>query len=154
MLGNLNTEEIEKVLHSQIVGRIGCHADGITYIVPISYVYDGTYIYGHTGEGQKITMMRKNPKVCFEVDTMKNMANWQSVIAQGEFSELKDEAARKEALQKLVDRVLPIISSETTHLSPHWPFPAEDINTIKGVVYRIRLLEKTGRYETDVVPSF
>ncbi len=53
------------------------------------------YVYGHTMEGMKINMMRKNPRVCFEVDVMQNMANWKSVIAWGEFEELSSEPGRK-----------------------------------------------------------
>jgi hypothetical protein len=36
MFGRLNLEEIDELLHQQIIGRIGCHSDGVTYIVPIS----------------------------------------------------------------------------------------------------------------------
>ena len=149
MLGKLNPEEIEEVLQSQIIGRIGCHAGGVTYVVPISYAYNGIYIYAHTHEGKKIDMMRENPKICFEVDTMENMANWKSVIAWGEFEELTDEKEREAGLQILLNRILPIITSKTVQLSPHWPFPPEDVNNIKGIVYRFKLTEKTGRFETS-----
>ena len=156
MFGKLNTNEIEEVLIQQIVGRIGCHADDTTYIVPVSYAYDGEYIYGHTFEGMKVNMMRKNPKVCFQADKMKekDMANWQSVIAWGEFEELKQPDERRLALQKLNERVLPLISSETMHLSAQWPFPPEDAGSIKGIVYRIRLKEKTGRFEKSTGSAF
>jgi nitroimidazol reductase NimA-like FMN-containing flavoprotein (pyridoxamine 5'-phosphate oxidase superfamily) len=154
MFGELSQQKIEEVLHDQVVGRIACHADGTTYVVPISYAYDGKYIYGHTQEGMKINMMRKNRNVCFEVDNLQNMANWQSVIAWGEFEELKDGSARKEALQKLHDRILPVVSSATTRISPEWPFAPNDMNTIKGIVYRIGLTKKTGRFENNYVPSF
>ena len=154
MFGQLQPEEIEKLISSQVVGRIGCHADGQTYIVPISYAYDGVYIYGFTQEGMKVRMMRKNPRVCFEIDNLKTMANWQSVIAWGEFEELKDGADRQQALLKLHERILPIIASATTRISPEWPFAPNDINSIKGVVYRVRLTEKTGRFENNDVPSF
>ena len=83
MFGKLNNEEIEGLIQSQLIGRIGCHADDVTYVVPISYAYDGTYLYGHTYEGMKVDMMRKNPKICFEVDSTRNLANWQSVIGWG-----------------------------------------------------------------------
>jgi nitroimidazol reductase NimA-like FMN-containing flavoprotein (pyridoxamine 5'-phosphate oxidase superfamily) len=154
MFGKLNTTEIDELIHQQFIGRIGCHADGITYIVPISYAYDGAFIYGRTFEGMKISMMRKNPKVCFEVDNTKNLANWQSVIAWGEFEELEDSRERAEGLQKLYARVLPIISSETMHITPQWPFPAGEINQIEGIVYRIRLTEKTGRLEKSTDEFF
>ncbi|MGZ5191641.1 MAG: pyridoxamine 5'-phosphate oxidase family protein [Flavisolibacter sp.] len=148
MLGILESSEIEKVLNSQIVGRIGCHADGITYIVPISYGYDGVYIYGRSLEGMKTSIMRKNPQICFEVDDMKDMANWKSVITWGVFEELDEVTERDNALKILVNRVLPLVSSETTHLSQHWPFPDQDLNNISGIVFRIRLTEKTGRFES------
>jgi len=42
---------------------------------------------------------------------------------------------------------LPAITSETMHISPQWPFAADDTSTIEGVMYRVKLIEKTGRYE-------
>lgn len=149
MLGKLNTIEIEDLLKSQVIGRIGCHADNTTFIVPISYVYDGESIYAHTKEGLKLNLMRKNPDVCFEVDEMKDMANWKSVIAWGDFQELKDSSERNKGLQLLVNRILPLVSSETTHLFPDWPFASDDISKIRGVVFRIRLKEKSGRFESN-----
>ena len=149
MLGILNDKEIETVLSKQVIGRIACHANDLTYIVPISYAYDGHYVYAHTKEGMKIDMMRKNPKICFEVGEMKDMANWKSVIAWGEFEELSEPNLRNEAMKKLVDRILPLVSSETTHLSPHWPFPANDVGEMKGIAFRIKLNKKTGRFESS-----
>jgi len=154
MFGKLNNPEIEKLIHSQFIGRIGCHANGQTYVVPVSYAYDGTYIYSRTFEGMKIDMMRTNPQVCFEVDDTKNLANWQSVIAWGEFEELKEENSRARALQKLQDRILPITNSETMRISPQWPFPANDLNDVEGIVYRIRLNTKTGRFEKNAGEFF
>ena len=153
MLGSLDSKQIEEVLAHQVVGRIGCSAEGITYVVPISYAYDGEYIYGHTLDGMKISMMRKNPAVCFEVEEMKDMANWKSVISWGQFEEVAEKTERNKALQVLVDRILPLISSQTTHLSPQWPFPVDNFEKIKGIIFRIRLKEKTGRFETNVVTS-
>lgn len=83
MLAQLTKGQIESVLYSLIVGRLGCHADDTTYVVPITYAYDGNYVYGHTREGLKIDIMRKNPKVCFQVDATEDMGNWRSVIAWG-----------------------------------------------------------------------
>lgn len=37
MLKNLSKEQIEIVISENIVGRLGCHADGKTYAVPVSY---------------------------------------------------------------------------------------------------------------------
>lgn len=147
MFGTLSSSEIETLLHHESVGRIGCYSDDMIYVVPVSYAYDGEYIYVHTAEGLKLNIMRKNPKVCFQVDDLHDMANWQSVIAWGDFEELKQGEARSHAIKLLMNRVLPFIHSETMHISPHWPFPSAEPEAIKGIIFRIRLTEKTGRYE-------
>jgi len=153
MLGKLNSVEIDEVIQHQVIGRLGCHADGITYVVPVSYAYDGEYVYVHSGEGLKMEMMRKNPKVCFQIDQFFNMANWRCVVAWGEFEELHDKKDRDFALQKLMGRILPFASSETTHLTPHWPFPTTDLESIEGIVFRIKLEKKTGRFEKSIPAS-
>ena len=154
MFGKLNADEIEKVLSNQIIGRIGCNADNITYVVPISYAYDGVNIYCHTYEGLKTIMMRTNPNICFEVDVMHNMGNWKSVIAWGVFEELTEKNDKKIAIQKLHNRIVPEVASKTLQLSTQWPFVPDDLNDIKGIVFRIRLSEKTGRFEKSDVAQF
>lgn len=148
MTGKLNKTEIEKVLTEEIIGRIGCHADDVTYIVPISYAYDGKCIYARSYEGLKIDLMRKNPRVCFEVDTMENMANWKSVIAWGDFKELTEARERKAGIEKLFARKISGIASKTVQLSPQWPFSSkEDLDKLEGIIICISLDEKTGRFE-------
>ena len=147
MFGKMDNTQIEKVISDNFVGRLGCNADGKTYIVPISYAYDGEYIYFHTYEGMKVDMMRKNPNVCFQVDKMDNMASWESVIAWGTSEELTNLEERKVGLQNLIDRVLPKISSKTVQLTTQWPFPPDDISMINGIIFRIGLHEKSGRFE-------
>lgn len=147
MYNNLSTEEIEAVLHKQLIGRIGCHADGMIYVVPINYAYDGEYVYCYTQEGLKVSLMRKNPQVCFEVEAIQNMGNWQCVIAWGAFEELPVGEARKNALNELLSRIHPMVSSERTHLSADWPFTNKETESVKGIVFRIRLTKKTGRFE-------
>jgi nitroimidazol reductase NimA-like FMN-containing flavoprotein (pyridoxamine 5'-phosphate oxidase superfamily) len=151
MIGNLNDNQIDEMLKKHFVGRIGCHNGNDIYVVPVSYAYDGKYIYVRSVEGKKIEMLRKNPSACFEVDETQDMAHWQSVIIKGKYEELTDETERNKALKILIDRRLPIMSSTTTHLGDIWPFPPEDLSIIKGVVFRISVEEKTGRYEGNGV---
>ncbi|HET6999667.1 MAG TPA: pyridoxamine 5'-phosphate oxidase family protein [Puia sp.] len=147
MFGNLDKEEIESILHDNILGRIGCHCDNTTYIVPISYAYDGDFFYALTGEGLKVNMMRKNPEICFEVEDIPDMGNWRSVICWGEYEELTETEERRHALELLNDRQLPHVTSATTRLSSSWPFRPDNIESIAGVVFRIRVSKKTGKYE-------
>lgn len=147
MLGELTPDQIEQVLRSEVVGRIGCHTDGGSYVVPITYAYDGRDIFGHSGEGQKLRMMRANPAVCFEVEQIDNLANWRSVIAQGTFEEL-DGAAAELAMQLLVGRLAPLIASATSQ-PPHEGSGGHVAETVgqPAVMYRIVLNEKSGRFE-------
>jgi nitroimidazol reductase NimA-like FMN-containing flavoprotein (pyridoxamine 5'-phosphate oxidase superfamily) len=154
MFGKLKAEEIEELLATQLIGRIGCNAYNTTYVVPISYAYDGDYVYCHTYEGLKVIMMRTNPNVCFEVDTMDDMANWRSVITWGIFEELTKEEDQKKAIQVLNDRKLSGTVSQTLQLSPQWPFPPDDPGHVTGIVFRIKLYEKTGRFEKSEAHQF
>jgi nitroimidazol reductase NimA-like FMN-containing flavoprotein (pyridoxamine 5'-phosphate oxidase superfamily) len=147
MLGNLNEHQMNNLLSSQVIGRLACSAGNQPYLVPLTYTYDGTYIYGQTKEGMKLDVLRKNPNVCFEVDVMTDMANWQSVIVQGIFEELTGEEAEK-ARHILYNRVFPMKTSSTVHSHEHYvESEIADVNRIKPVVYRIGVKEKTGRFE-------
>ncbi len=144
MIGELTPSQIEEILRSHAIGRIGCHARGRTYVVPITYAYDGKSIVCHTGLGLKVDMMRENPMVCFEVEDLRHLPSWSSVIAQGRYQELEGAAATA-ALDELVARM----SS-----SPPYPMPWEGAGLYNPsyeqrpeIVFRITLFEKSGRYD-------
>jgi nitroimidazol reductase NimA-like FMN-containing flavoprotein (pyridoxamine 5'-phosphate oxidase superfamily) len=147
MFETLSDKQIRAVISNNIVGRLGCHANSKTYVVPISYAFKDNCIYARTFEGLKIKMMRENPEVCFQVDEMESMADWKSAIIWGTFEELDEKAEREKGLQILMSRILPKISSETVKLTPEWPFPGDDLGAIKGIVFRINIKEMTGRLE-------
>jgi len=151
MIGKLTDEQIEEVLRKNVLGRIGCSHNGRQYVVPINYVYNGRDIIAHSVSGMKIDMMRMNPSVCFEVDEMKSFTNWKSVIAWGEYQELTDERQRYAAMKMFVDRMLHMKISETAtppELSEDRVHPRSP-GMIKPIIYRIVLVEKTGRFEND-----
>ncbi len=152
MFGTLTSKEIEDFIKKHFIGRIGCHANNKTYVVPISYAYDGEFVYCHTQEGLKTKMMRDNPLVCFEVDALETIATWKSIIAWGSYAEVTDKNERGKALKILLSRVYPFISSKKMQLGDHWPFAPDDLNSIKGIVFKIKLSEKTGRYEVNDEP--
>ena len=143
MLGILDQEQIDRVLSGGTVGRIGVHAEGRTYVVPTTYVFDGDSVYCHSAVGQKVRMMRANPDVCFQVDEIDNMANWRSVIAWGRYEELKGELATA-AMNLLVSRLSPLTASETAGPAGR---TAGRAGNGEEVSYRIRLAERTGRFE-------
>ena len=148
MLGQLTKKEIEEVLTSNVVGRIGCTARNKVYVVPVTYAYDGESIIGHTVEGMKIEFLRENPECCFEVDVVKDLADWESVIAWGTFEELKGDDAQK-ASDFLMHRIAPVMPDETSQSHRMGPLPTVRQATFEKnpIVYRIRIKEKSGRFE-------
>jgi hypothetical protein len=153
MLGELSAQEIEELLRSEMTGRIGCHAEGRTYVVPITYAYEGGDVYCHTPEGLKLRMMRKNPVVCFEVDRVQDMGNWKSVIATGRFEELTGRAAIA-AMDVLIRRFVAVERPDQPHPSYVFRESEAEPSLTYGreiVIFRIRIAEKTGRFERTSV---
>lgn len=147
MIGELAPQQIERILHEQVIGRIGCHARGRTYVVPVTYAYDAGAILAHTGEGLKVQMMRENPEVCFEVEDLRHLPRWSSVIVQGRYEELHGGDAAS-ALDRLIARLqasppgiseMPWQGAGIVAPTTHEPRPE--------VMFRIAITEKTGRYD-------
>lgn len=149
MIGEMNDIEIESFLKSETIGRIGCHTAGMTYVVPVTYVFDGGFVFGHSTEGRKIRMMRRNPEVCFEVDRVNAVNDWRSVISWGRYEELTGEDGL-EAMERLMKGLVKKPAIRSDH--PSYPVRTQDAGRaghegISVVVYRIRLAKTRGRYE-------
>jgi nitroimidazol reductase NimA-like FMN-containing flavoprotein (pyridoxamine 5'-phosphate oxidase superfamily) len=151
MLGMLDQGRIEEILREEVVGRVGCHAHGRTYVVPITYAYADGCVYAHSAEGTKLRLMRANPWVCFEVERVRSPVDWESVIAQGRFEELQGEEAHA-AMRLYLDRLAPLLVSATarlrTEMYPRRAHPPGDGHG--AVVFRLRLSETSGRFETPL----
>jgi uncharacterized protein len=134
----LTAEEVVTFLAEQIVGRIGCHADGLTYVVPVIYAYDDGCLYVYTVEGLKVELMRRNPNVCFEVDEydVDGRGSWRSVIVQGRYEELDGDDAQL-VLELLEERFA------RRALDPGTRRPRGGGRV--GVPFRIHVVEATGR---------
>ena len=76
MLGRLSEDQIEDVLRTATIARIGCRDGDSVYVVPISFVYADGCVYGHSAEGRKLTLMRATPEVCFEVEDVRGPSDW------------------------------------------------------------------------------
>lgn len=132
----LTRAEVDELLHEQVVGRVGCHAEGVTYVVPVIYAYDGERVHVASIEGQKVRMMRENPNVCFEVDEYAEPGRWRSAIVQGVYEEA-GEAEKAESLALLAER----FAGGGKSPGARKPEPRDR----QTVCFRIRVREATGR---------
>lgn len=105
---------LEEILRENQVGRLGTAVDGRPYVVPMNFVYTKDRIILHTHrDGKKVKEIRRNPRVCFEVDGGEIVEgddpcnyswNYRSVIANGTATLVEDPEEKLKALRLLSDK--------------------------------------------------
>jgi hypothetical protein len=141
MLKIVETTQSEslELLESTNFGHLGCAGDDQPYVVPMHYAFDGENIYFLTKEGMKTALLENNPKVCLQVEKIKDERHWQSVVLLGKAELLTDAEEIGRAANFIVKK----------HASLK---PALNITIIEGreretsaAVYRIRPSRISGR---------
>ena len=141
MVKNLNENEARDLLNDQKFGHLGCVLEsGEPYVVPVNYLFKDDGIYVHLLPGQKLDAMRVNHKICLQVEKIIDSCRWQSVIAFGEFQEIKRINAKIEILKEF--------SVRFEHLAPVEAMIEEEWNLGGTVVFRINIKRITGISES------
>lgn len=157
----MTEDHIHRFLAEQSIGRLGLIDDGEPYVVPISYAYRDGRVYCHSAQGRKVRALRSRSPVCFEVDQVKDLSTWTSVIAWGDFEQVTGVAAQ-EALNLLLDKFTPESSSRSGMAHPgaelgmmrtlNIPRVSADADLARpssaGVVFQITLHRMSGQTET------
>jgi hypothetical protein len=139
--------EVEAVLMEAEVGRLGTCADGLPYVVPLSYAYsDGRILFHGASEGKKMREIARNPRVCFEVDVAELMPaedpcnfnfRYRSVIANGTARVIEDVDERIDGLKLIVEKYAPGMGDRITE---------ETIDRLKNLaVVEIKIDEMVGK---------
>lgn len=135
---DLDAAECVAFLGKHNVGRVAlAHKDRVE-LFPIHYVYDDGWLYGRTAAGNKLELATHNRWVAFEVDEVRALFDWTSVVVKGGVYLLrkggsKDETAVYDKGLKLIRTLVP----ET--LTPDDPLPE------RAILFRIHADEMTGR---------
>jgi len=110
---------LEEILAQAPVCRLGLAEPGPQgaepYVVPVFFAYRNGKIYVHSAdEGRKIEALRRNPRVCVEVDEYRGVypaekpcgysSLFRSVIGSGTAVFLEDPQAKREALDLLMEK--------------------------------------------------
>lgn len=94
---NMTKDECLKLLERSRLAKLACCHENQPYVVPVYLAYDSTAghpcLYGFTTPGQKVEWMRTNPLVCVEVDEVKSLDDWVSVVVYGRYEELPERPA-------------------------------------------------------------
>ena len=127
----LSEVEARNLIAAGKIGRLGCVDNGEPYVVPINYVFEDESIYSHSLPGQKIEALRAHPRACLQVDEIQDDLEWRSVIAFGNFEEIRVPSDRAFVLGKLLAR-FPM-------LTPVESMIVEDAAAPDSVAFRIRI---------------
>ena len=137
----LTAAECEQTLARNIVGRIAFTLHDRVDIEPIHYVYEAGWVYGRTSEGAKLATLAHNQWMAFEVDEVRDVFDWESVVLHGSFHRIdpggppSQQGAAAHAVE-LLRRIVP----ET--------FEADDPVEFRTVLFRISVGTITGRRAT------
>lgn len=138
----LTPSQIDEVFEQTIIARLGVYSAGEVYVVPVTLVKEGDFLYGHSRLGKKIQMMRANPKVCIQLDQIRDLFSWRSVVVQARYEELSElEAAR--GMRILIQRIAQ--DQRERNLTPL----EIEISAIlsKAIIYRFRIEQISARSE-------
>jgi nitroimidazol reductase NimA-like FMN-containing flavoprotein (pyridoxamine 5'-phosphate oxidase superfamily) len=136
--------EIERIIQKALVCRVGLSDGDSPYMVPVCFGFKDDTLYFHSAqEGKKIEILRKNNKVCFEMDidtTLiegKKGCDWgiqySSVIGFGTASFVEDIEEKKKALHVLLEH----------YSDKSYEFPEPCLGQV--AVIKIRVESMTGK---------
>ncbi|MCB7481026.1 pyridoxamine 5'-phosphate oxidase family protein [Christiangramia sediminis] len=144
---DLTHKECLDLLTRNYIGRISFISKGNPEIIPITYYYnpEKNSIISYSGEGSKITAMRKNNSVSFQVDEISDLDKWKSVLVYGKYEELSGIDA-KHVLRLFSEGVKNLLQKkEKNNANFISEFSSKIDSEGTPVVYRINISNITGR---------
>jgi nitroimidazol reductase NimA-like FMN-containing flavoprotein (pyridoxamine 5'-phosphate oxidase superfamily) len=144
---NLETHESVFLLKVNYLGHIAFVANNQLFIIPITYFYNdgGNEIIAYSGNGHKINAMRANPIVAFQVEDIKAINKWKSVLVHGKFEEINGTEA-KFKLHQFANGVRAVISKKEEG-NPQFisDFSSDIYSEETTIVYKIKLDDFVGK---------
>lgn len=135
--GEISATECAALLSSSRYGRLGLSYEGQPHVIPMSYAYSNGKVYLHSrGKGEKLEIVKNNPKVCFQVDRL-DQNRWSSVIAYGMVSISTDVEAKLRMFDAFVHKGL------EGHGCRH--FKREELGTLNMIIWELEIESMTGR---------
>lgn len=108
-------EEIDSIIHISSVCRLAMCEDGLPYVVPLCFGYkEGTLYFHSAPEGKKLDILKRNNRVCFEMDIAQELVRpnccnrdscsmrYKSVIGFGRAYFIREPNEKKNALDVIM----------------------------------------------------
>jgi uncharacterized protein len=105
---------VRAIMEEAPVCRIGVSDDGMPYVVPMSFGLGEDRLYFHcAAEGRLLDIIRKNDRVCFEMDLFREVimgqspcgcsCRYESVIGFGRAVIVEEPGEKKAALDRIME---------------------------------------------------
>lgn len=133
---DLTPAEARALLGRHNVGRIAYSFHDRVDVQPIHYVVSGDWLYGRTSRGEKFMTLAHNPWCAFEVDEVRDLFDWDSVVVKGHLELLDPELASPDAYEQGLRLMSALVPGAFTAIDP---VPQ------RLVLFRVHLSEITGR---------
>ena len=133
---DLTSDEARTILERHHVGRIAFSFHDRVDIQPIHYVFKDNWLYGRTSRGSKFATLVHNPWCAFEVDEIRGIFDWDSVVVKGHLELLDPELASQDAYAHGLELMRDIVPDT---FRDHDPVPK------RSILFRVHASEVTGR---------
>ena len=139
--GELTRAECDELLARNHVGRLAFTFHDRVDVEPVHYVYADGWLHGRTGPGAKLSTLRHHPWVAFEVDEVKGLFNWRSVVVHGvvHIPDADGAPSDREALAATLAQLRTLLPEA---------LESDDPAPERLVLFRIHIDEITGRSAT------
>lgn len=147
----MTREENVAVVSAHRLGRLACVRDNQPYLVPFHYAFSDNHLYSFSMQGQKIDWMRKNARVCVQVDEAGANREWRSVIVFGLFEELPETPQ----WQRDREHAWSLLQQHANWWEPASLKPSAPSTAVgsPSVFYRIKIESMTGRHAREATSS-
>ena len=136
--------EIEEIIRRAQVCRLGLVDSDEPYVIPVCFGYERNALYFHSAlEGRKVELIKRNNKVCFEIDTDMEIlggeqacgftTRYRSIIGVGRAHILDNDDEKIHGLSVLMNQ----------YTEGEFSFPKEKL--ARALVVRIDIESVTGK---------
>lgn len=134
---------LESIISKANICRLAMCEGGVPYVVPLCFGYEKGTLHFHSAmEGRKLEILKKNPKVCFEMDIESEIVKsedrctmkYRSVIGSGNASFIEALEDKRKAL----DLIMRHYNQES------FPYPEPVLINMLAVI-KVKIVKMTGK---------